>query len=162
MTPTPWLTLSKASDLENEKKTFLHSYQNTCSPCAAVAAWCCHWWKPPLGGFTGGRLKGKEQREDALTVCVCVCVCLKAVLPWKPWGQVQSLPKATDACSGWDDGEKVNLSLSLSVISASALRQGWVEASCTGSCISGMCPLCHRLGPYWVAGTASSPGLPLH
>lgn len=80
-----------------------------------------------------------------------MCV-LKVGLPWKPWGQVQSLPKATDACSERkrerEDGEKENLPLSLFIISTNFFRQGWEEASRTGSCVSGMCPLRHGLGPH--------------
>lgn len=72
-----------------------------------------------LGVLAWGRAKGKTE-ACVCGRCMCVCVCA-------PWGQVLSLPRATDACSGWEDGEGENLSplfATLSIPSNNFRRQG--------------------------------------
>lgn len=112
------------------------------------------------GKGQGRKRRSTERRED-----VCVCV--------EGWSTMEALGTGTVFAQGYwcmfrerkrerEDGEKENLPLSLFIISTNFFRQGWEEASRTGSCVSGMCPLRHGLGPHWAAGTAKSPGLALH
>lgn len=117
-----------------------------------------HW--EVLAGARGNRRRKKKRRctlHWQMTVRVYV---LSHADPGDKYSLCPRLLRHVE--TWWEAGEKEKLSSSSSLSLISSSWQGWEKASGTGSCVSGMCPLCHGLVPDWGVGTASSPGMALH